>query len=112
MALQREAILERGIDVAAGAAEADHRVLLVRLVLRAPDQVGVFVGLEVRQAHDHRLRRHRGGNGGDALGERSEEHTSELQSLMRISYAVFCLKKKIAKTRQTYSTYMNTDTKL
>src|SRR3546814_5439502 len=28
------------------------------------------------------------------LGERSEEHTSELQSLMRISYAVFCLKKK------------------
>src|SRR3546814_3308890 len=31
---------------------------------------------------------------------RSEEHTSELQSLMRISYAVFCLKKK-NKTRQT-----------
>src|SRR3546814_5387555 len=28
-------------------------------------------------------------------GSRSEEHTSELQSLMRISYAVFCLKKKI-----------------
>src|SRR3546814_8910230 len=30
----------------------------------------------------------------DQLAERSEEHTSELQSLMRISYAVFCLKKK------------------
>src|SRR3546814_4659957 len=30
----------------------------------------------------------------DALQGRSEEHTSELQSLMRISYAVFCLKKK------------------
>src|SRR3546814_2988244 len=29
-----------------------------------------------------------------ALAARSEEHTSELQSLMRISYAVFCLKKK------------------
>src|SRR3546814_13991882 len=29
------------------------------------------------------------------IGDRSEEHTSELQSLMRISYAVFCLKKKI-----------------
>src|SRR3546814_4127867 len=28
------------------------------------------------------------------IGHRSEEHTSELQSLMRISYAVFCLKKK------------------
>src|SRR3546814_14691706 len=34
-------------------------------------------------------------NRNDALaGARSEEHTSELQSLMRISYAVFCLKKK------------------
>src|SRR3546814_7088579 len=31
---------------------------------------------------------------------RSEEHTSELQSLMRISYAVFCLKKKKNKTTQ------------
>src|SRR3546814_4002236 len=31
------------------------------------------------------------------LKERSEEHTSELQSLMRISYAVFCLKKKITQ---------------
>src|SRR3546814_2379857 len=30
----------------------------------------------------------------DSLEDRSEEHTSELQSLMRISYAVFCLKKK------------------
>src|SRR3546814_5493979 len=30
----------------------------------------------------------------DAAESRSEEHTSELQSLMRISYAVFCLKKK------------------
>src|SRR3546814_4567168 len=33
--------------------------------------------------------------------KRSEEHTSELQSLMRISYAVFCLKKK--KKQKTYS---------
>src|SRR3546814_2632398 len=36
------------------------------------------------------------GSGGRALS-RSEEHTSELQSLMRISYAVFCLKKKKMK---------------
>src|SRR3546814_10583391 len=35
-------------------------------------------------------------------GQRSEEHTSELQSLMRISYAVFCLKKK--KTQQVIQT--------
>src|SRR3546814_4469106 len=32
------------------------------------------------------------------IGSRSEEHTSELQSLMRISYAVFCLKKKKTNT--------------
>src|SRR3546814_4134344 len=37
---------------------------------------------------------------------RSEEHTSELQSLMRISYAVFCLKKK--KIKHKYMTYINT----
>src|SRR3546814_7334913 len=45
-------------------------------------------------------RRYYGGGGGSVRGYgyqrlgRSEEHTSELQSLMRISYAVFCLKKK------------------
>src|SRR3546814_10585438 len=33
--------------------------------------------------------------------DRSEEHTSELQSLMRISYAVFCLKNKTPKTQRT-----------
>src|SRR3546814_4635905 len=37
---------------------------------------------------------------------RSEEHTSELQSLMRISYAVFCLKKTI-NTQDTYRVYTN-----
>src|SRR3546814_18608749 len=38
--------------------------------------------------------------------DRSEEHTSELQSLMRISYAVFCLKKKkpLTKSTTTYTT--------
>src|SRR3546814_6513218 len=39
--------------------------------------------------------------------DRSEEHTSELQSLMRISYAVFCLKKKIQK-KKTYQNMINT----
>src|SRR3546814_2333605 len=38
----------------------------------------------------------------DQRADRSEEHTSELQSLMRISYAVFCLKKK--KIKQTEPT--------
>src|SRR3546814_18502544 len=37
-------------------------------------------------------------------GERSEEHTSELQSLMRISYAVFCLKKKKNKIKHQKKT--------
>src|SRR3546814_7797126 len=41
---------------------------------------------------------------------RSEEHTSELQSLMRISYAVFCLKKKKKKTKIT-SRHTTTNTK-
>src|SRR3546814_3372788 len=41
---------------------------------------------------------------GTLLGDpRSEEHTSELQSLMRISYAVFCLKKKKIKKTKTQS---------
>src|SRR3546814_5449253 len=39
--------------------------------------------------------------------ERSEEHTSELQSLMRISYAVFCLKKKNKQQATTNSTTSN-----
>src|SRR3546814_9813001 len=40
------------------------------------------------------------------VGARSEEHTSELQSLMRISYAVFCLKKK--NIHKMYNYYNNT----
>src|SRR3546814_12429 len=43
------------------------------------------------------VHRHRQMIGRGRIFSRSEEHTSELQSLMRISYAVFCLKKKITK---------------
>src|SRR3546814_4464135 len=58
-----------------------------------------------------RCRRRRSGRGsgwrsGSALS-RSEEHTSELQSLMRISYAVFCLKKK--KKNKNSSNRQETD---
>src|SRR3546814_4872804 len=42
---------------------------------------------------------------------RSEEHTSELQSLMRISYAVFCLKKKKTLERHRYNTQFRTISK-
>src|SRR3546814_2773672 len=45
---------------------------------------------ERRRGDLHPARRGRG----ERILDRSEEHTSELQSLMRISYAVFCLKKK------------------
>src|SRR3546814_5300646 len=53
----------------------------VGAVLRAPGAVAGLVTAALR-GHHHRL------------PARSEENTSELQSLMRISYAVFCLKKK------------------
>src|SRR3546814_9796321 len=48
---------------------------------------------ERQQVVDHHV-----GAGDLAVHQRSEEHTSELQSLMRISYAVFCLKTKKTKT--------------
>src|SRR3546814_2544323 len=46
----------------------------------------------------------------DKSGIRSEEHTSELQSLMRISYAVFCLKKKKRENRQQHQNTENHST--
>src|SRR3546814_5174741 len=55
----------------------------VELAQPALDQLGVG-------AADHHVLAHQE----EAAHDRSEEHTSELQSLMRISYAVFCLKKK------------------
>src|SRR3546814_7535151 len=66
-------------------------------------QLVADVGVELAVTHHHI---------GEALGvivergcKRSEEHTSELQSLMRISYAVFCLKKKNLK--KYHQNYMN-----
>src|SRR3546814_6806308 len=44
-------------------------------------------------------RRMRSELGASRRASRSEEHTSELQSLMRISYAVFCLKKKLSSNQ-------------
>src|SRR3546814_2772364 len=60
----------------------DHQLGLVALEAVALEQ-----GAEDRQVAE-------AGDLGVLLARRSEEHTSELQSLMRISYAVFCLKKK------------------
>src|SRR3546814_7125883 len=56
-------------------------------------------------------RRERPASGRWRTGCRSEEHTSELQSLMRISYAVFCLKKKTKTTNQhTHINYIDEQT--
>src|SRR3546814_5776852 len=54
----------------------------------------------VERSETHRARRLIAGR-----TMRSEEHTSELQSLMRISYAVFCLKKKRTKRESKHTSY-------
>src|SRR3546814_13351323 len=56
-----------------------------------------------RLHHGRRLYSEEGRQAGSFITSRSEEHTSELQSLMRISYAVFCLKKKKKHTYNTNS---------
>src|SRR3546814_7872202 len=61
---------------------------IVRIVFMHDHAIGVPCGF--RQYGRRRYLGHRG----IPFDNRSEEHTSELQSLMRISYAVFCLKKK------------------
>src|SRR3546814_1591184 len=57
-------------------------------------------------ADSTRLQQRRHRSRSRSAADRSEEHTSELQSLMRISYAVFCLKKK----KQTQQTNYNVPT--
>src|SRR3546814_8850828 len=61
------------------------------------------VGREAEAAMRERVREFIGGADFVSRDERSEEHTSELQSLMRISYAVFCLKKKNTTYRHTHT---------
>src|SRR3546814_1057862 len=75
------------VQVAARLRARDHRA-----GRRPPRLAGAGEGRPAgaRRRHSRRLR--------------SEEHTSELQSLMRISYAVFCLKKKTNKLRLSTST--------
>src|SRR3546814_9853520 len=74
---------------------------IVALRIDADHQPGIGVGLRTRilahavgdDAPLLRSRRHH-----PPAGTRSEEHTSQLQSLMRISYSVFCLKKQTINT--------------
>src|SRR3546814_1744435 len=82
------------------------------LVARTPIEDALYIipiflkGLTLYGENGNALSRN--GSGGVVLGRenitrRSEEHTSELQSLMRISYAVFCLKKKNTTKQQITS---------
>src|SRR3546814_3674049 len=92
-------------------AQCWKRLVGERLARFAPDHGGTDApvddeGRAQRRPKDLRLadQRHHLGAGPQVVGaglHRSEEHTSELQSLMRISYAVFCLKKnnKLTYTR-------------
>src|SRR3546814_1036068 len=68
-------------------------------IARRPSAVQFGVGLGRLCCGGHRTREERGTEQAQQI--RSEEHTSELQSLMRISYAVFCLKKKNIIYNQT-----------
>ena len=54
-AFERKTLAVARRIIARGAAEADHRVFLVRLELGAAEQAGIFVGLEIAHAHDDRL---------------------------------------------------------
>src|SRR3546814_6839895 len=71
----------------------------------ALEQVGAADAVMFGQAPDRIAARHHVG------ARRSEEHTSELQSLMRISYAVFCLKKKKTNTKKNTYNDRNTENK-
>src|SRR3546814_6019069 len=73
-------------DAEAGAGGGESAVPLANLLAAADPAKGETVFAKCAACHTI--------NSGGANGIRSEEHTSELQSLMRISYAVFCLKKK------------------
>src|SRR3546814_3910154 len=74
----------------------------------------LFRSVGIRQSVEQRTRRAKQEGGRFRLArrrfqpQRSEEHTSELQSLMRISYAVFCLKKK-TKTQTHFSNKQQND---
>src|SRR3546814_5468442 len=72
-----------------------HELVHREVVGHEPAGVHLAAGHQLEQRR-RRERVDEPGGDGDVLA-RSEEHTSELQSLMRISYAVFCLKKKKKK---------------
>src|SRR3546814_3823182 len=97
--LRLDTLVERH-ERAVGGAHRDDQILLVEhlVVLEVVEQrAGRALGVG---GEEHRGALDAFGRAARKRGGRSEEHTSELQSLMRISYAVFCLKKKINTNRR------------
>src|SRR3546814_7840757 len=103
-------LVDRAQPVHAPQAEKELRSAAVRgraadhaAVAALRDKCGILLSAEANDGGDlpgRRRRQHRGGAAVIfAAPVRSEEHTSELQSLMRISYAVLCLQKKKKKTK-------------
>src|SRR3546814_4117342 len=90
-----EAVAQDGALEVDRLAEGDDQPAVVdaRLVVDVAGPVEDDAAVALVQAHAHQHRNRLG------RAQRSEEHTSELQSLMRISYAVFCLKKKKTKEK-------------
>src|SRR3546814_1036131 len=85
-----------GIDVAIGAEAHIAAGAIGAGKIGAGRNADVSIGLDQADRSVAAIGSDRGRSG--RRDRRSEEHTSELQSLMRISYAVFCLKKKTKHT--------------
>src|SRR3546814_7846685 len=79
------------------------------LVERSAFGLNALLGITRRLSLEGKHSKQDDPDGCDQIERRSEEHTSELQSLMRISYAVFCLKKKKQNQRQIKNTEYSTD---
>src|SRR3546814_9132197 len=94
LVVHRQIVIDRNIGIAQR--QVDRLILLMvgirqehrRQAIKSDHTVGLGIGNRL-----HKI-----------LAPRSEEHTSELQSLMRISYAVFCLKKKNKSTHNKVTT--------
>src|SRR3546814_8409357 len=87
------------VDIGRGEIGAERGIDLARVDTQYLRLVAIDVGKDARASGVEQRK--------DLLHLRSEEHTSELQSLMRISYAVFCLKKKKTKINSAmYNIYL------
>src|SRR3546814_7870713 len=78
--------------------QVDVITILARIRVRSEEEIAQIEEQE-RQRQKARPMEFQHADPGSYSADRSEEHTSELQSLMRISYAVFCLKKKNIKPK-------------